>query len=77
MLDLQNPPFTIRSIRVIFLKYHALHFKLGTVNGKTHWPIRDFDLPSSAKTDDFNADGVIPSDPFIVCENIVAPLGGR
>ena len=77
MLDLQNPPFTIRSIRVIFLEYHALHFKLGTVNGQTHWPIRDFDLPSSSKTDDFNADGVIPSDPFIVYENIVAPLGGR
>ena len=77
MLDLQNPPFTIRSIRVIFSKYHALHFKLGAENGQTHWPIRDFDLPSSAKTHDLGADRVIPSDPFIVHEDVVAPFGGR
>ena len=75
-LDLRNPPFNIRSVRVFFPKYHAAHFELGTVNGQTHWPIRDFDLPSSAKTDDFGEDGVIPSDPFIVHENVVAPLYG-
>ena len=60
-----------------FPKYHAVHFELGTVNGQTHWPIRDFDLPSSAKTHDLGADGVIPSDPFIVHEDVVAPFGGR
>ena len=77
-LDLQNPPFTICAVRVVFYpKYQASHFELGTLNGQTHWPIRDFDLSSSAKTDDFGADGVIPSDPFIVHENVVAPLGGR
>ena len=47
------------------------------MNEQKHWPIGDFDLSSGAKIDDFGTDGVIPSDPFIVHENLVAPLGGR
>ena len=47
------------------------------MNGQTHWPIRDFDLPSGAKTDDLGADGELHvADVAFLVRDLVPGLQG-